>query len=139
MWPQALPPLTSTNAGNALMPATGDQQTSRAPSRKGTEVVDSGKDDVDDRSGRSLDEDGDACPVYELAQLEEVFHVSLGKPLGLVFEEVEPGQRKGVRVAELSEKGAADRSGAVQPGDVLVALGATAVHRQSFDEVIYLS
>ena len=124
------------------MPAVGGQQTTQALPRKVDTVDESSNDSIDSCSSSSspsslsLEEDGDACPVYELAQLEEVFHVSLRKPLGLVFEEVAPGQRRGVRVAEISEKGAADRSGAVQPGDVLIALGAKAVHRQSFDEVM---
>jgi hypothetical protein len=40
---------------------------------------------------RDSSSSSESCPVFELAQLEEVFHVALGKPLGLVFEEVAPG------------------------------------------------
>jgi serine/threonine protein phosphatase PrpC len=74
--------------------------------------------------------------VFELAQLEEVFHVALGKPLGLVFEEVAPGQPQGLRVAEVAVGGAAARSGAVLPGDCLVAVGPAPVHQRRFDAVM---
>ena len=52
-----------------------------------------------------------------------VYEVSLTKPLGIVFEEIEAG--KGVFVQDLVEGGLAERMGKIQVGDVLV--GVTAV------------
>mmetsp|Transcript_2418 Transcript_2418/g.3716 ORF Transcript_2418/g.3716 Transcript_2418/m.3716 type:complete len:212 (+) Transcript_2418:87-722(+) len=52
-----------------------------------------------------------------------VYEVSMLKPLGIIFEEIEIG--KGVYVQELVEGGNADRMGAIQPNDVLV--GVTAI------------
>jgi hypothetical protein len=52
-----------------------------------------------------------------------VYEVSMQKPLGIVFEEMEIG--KGVYVMDLVEGGNADREGKIQKGDVLI--GVTAV------------
>jgi C-terminal processing protease CtpA/Prc len=52
-----------------------------------------------------------------------MYEVSMTKPLGIVFEEIEIGD--GVFVQELVEGGLADVQGKIQPGDVLV--GVTAI------------
>ena len=52
-----------------------------------------------------------------------VYEVSMLKPLGIMFEEIEIG--KGVYVQDLVEGGNAEYMGAIQPGDVLV--GVTAI------------
>jgi hypothetical protein len=54
-----------------------------------------------------------------------VYEVSLTKPLGIVFEEIEAG--KGIFVQELVEGGLAERQGKIQPGDVLVAITAVKI------------
>ena len=67
-------------------------------------------------------EDREAYPeVFNLPQ--GLYEVSLTKPLGIVFEEVEAG--KGVYVQDLVDGGLAQRQGKIQIGDVLV--GVTAV------------
>ena len=67
-------------------------------------------------------EDRDAFPeVFNLPK--GVYEVSLTKPLGIIFEEIEAG--KGVFVQDLVEDGLAARQGKIQQGDVLV--GVTAV------------
>lgn len=67
-------------------------------------------------------EDREAFPeVFNLPK--GVYEVSLTKPLGIVFEEIEAG--KGIFVQDLVEDGFAARQGKIQPGDVLV--GVTAV------------
>ena len=48
--------------------------------------------------------------------------VSLPKPLGIAFEEVEPGQ--GVVVDYLVEGSNAEQCGRIQPGDILIAVTA---------------
>ena len=48
--------------------------------------------------------------------------VSLPKPLGIAFEEVEPG--KGVVVDYLVEGSNAEQCGRIQPGDILIAVTA---------------
>jgi len=50
------------------------------------------------------------------------YEVVLGKPLGIVFEEVVPDMARGVRVAELVDGGNAMASGLVGVGDVLVGV-----------------
>ena len=50
--------------------------------------------------------------------------VTLDKPLGCAFEEVEAGESAGVLVSEVLKGGSADTSGAVWPGDVLLSVGA---------------
>ena len=68
------------------------------------------------------DEDKAAFPeVFNLPK--GVYEVSMTKPLGIVFEEIEAG--KGVFVQELVEGGLADVQGQIQSGDVLI--GVTAV------------
>ena len=52
-----------------------------------------------------------------------MYEVSMAKPLGIVFEEIEIGN--GVFVQDLVEGGFADTQGKIQPGDVLV--GVTAI------------
>jgi hypothetical protein len=51
-----------------------------------------------------------------------VTEVSLTKPLGIIFEEIEIG--KGVFVQDFVEGGLAERSGRIQKGDILVAITA---------------
>eukprot|EP00567_Pseudictyota_dubia_P011517 CAMPEP_0197446080 /NCGR_PEP_ID=MMETSP1175-20131217/11125_1 /TAXON_ID=1003142 /ORGANISM="Triceratium dubium, Strain CCMP147" /LENGTH=231 /DNA_ID=CAMNT_0042977143 /DNA_START=70 /DNA_END=762 /DNA_ORIENTATION=+ len=68
------------------------------------------------------DEDKEAYP--ELFELPDgVYEVSMKKPLGIVFEEVDAG--RGVYVTDLVEGGNAEVQGTVQKGDVLI--GVTAV------------
>lgn len=54
-----------------------------------------------------------------------VYEVSLPKPLGIIFEEIEIG--KGVFVQDLVEGGAAERQGKIQRGDVLIGITAIKV------------
>ena len=49
-----------------------------------------------------------------------VYEVALKKPLGIAFEEVEPG--RGVLVTELVEGGSAVEDGTIQPGDIVRCL-----------------
>merc|ERR1711951_224393 len=51
-----------------------------------------------------------------------VYELSLMKPLGIAFEEVEPG--KGVHVLDCVDGGNALADGTIQPGDVLIAVSA---------------
>jgi len=68
------------------------------------------------------DEDKVAFPeVFNLPK--GVYEVSMTKPLGIIFEEIEAGE--GVFVQDLVEGGLADVQGKIQPGDVLI--GVTAV------------
>jgi len=67
-------------------------------------------------------EDRDEFP--EIFQFPKgMYEVSMAKPLGIVFEEIEIGN--GVYVQDLVEGGFADTQGKIQPGDVLV--GVTAI------------
>ena len=67
-------------------------------------------------------EDRDEFP--EIFQFPKgMYEVSMAKPLGIVFEEIEIGN--GVFVQDLVEGGFADTQGKIQPGDVLV--GVTAI------------
>ena len=67
-------------------------------------------------------EDREAYPeIFNMPK--GVYEVSMTKPLGIVFEEIEAG--KGVFVQDLVEGGLAERMGKIQVGDVLV--GVTAV------------
>lgn len=61
-----------------------------------------------------------------------VYEVSMTKPLGIVFEEIEVGN-KGVFVQELVEGGLAETQGKIQPGDVLVAVTAIKVVGAKFE------
>jgi len=70
------------------------------------------------------DEDKAAFPeVFNLPK--GVFEVSMTKPLGIVFEEIEAG--KGVFVQDLVEDGLAAIQGRIQPGDVLIGITAIKV------------
>lgn len=54
---------------------------------------------------------------------EDVYEVLLPKPLGIVFEEIQPMLPKGVRVAELVEGGNAEKAETpIKEGDVLVGV-----------------
>ena len=67
-------------------------------------------------------EDREAYPeIFNIPK--GVYEVSLTKPLGIIFEEIEVG--KGVYVQDLVEGGIAERQGKIQKGDILV--GVTAV------------
>merc|ERR1712167_41479 len=50
--------------------------------------------------------------------------VTLATPLGIVFEEVEPGQAKGLVVKDLVPGGNAERDGKILVGDKLIATSA---------------
>jgi len=70
------------------------------------------------------DEDRTAFPeVFTLPK--GCYEVSLEKPLGIIFEEIEAGQ--GLYVQDLVEGGNAERSGQVNIGDNLVAMTAVKV------------
>lgn len=69
-------------------------------------------------------EDREAFPeIFNIPK--GVYEVSLTKPLGIVFEEIEIG--KGVVVQDLMEDGLAARQGKIQPGDVLVGITAVKI------------
>jgi hypothetical protein len=70
-------------------------------------------------------------PEQDRAAFPEVFNlppgtyeVKLTKPLGIVFEEIDDMGRGGLYVKELVAGGNADRSGTIQPGDVLIGITA---------------
>mmetsp|Transcript_26639 Transcript_26639/g.62571 ORF Transcript_26639/g.62571 Transcript_26639/m.62571 type:complete len:216 (-) Transcript_26639:1047-1694(-) len=68
--------------------------------------------------------DEDKADFPEVFNLPKgVYEVSMTKPLGIVFEEIEAGE--GVFVQELVQDGLADIQGQIQPGDILI--GVTAV------------
>lgn len=70
------------------------------------------------------DEDKAAFPeVFNLPK--GVYEVSMTKPLGIVFEEIEAGE--GVFVQDLVEGGLASVQGRIQPGDVLIGITAVKV------------
>ena len=70
------------------------------------------------------DEDREAFPeVFNFPP--GVFEVSLAKPLGIVFEEIDAGL--GVFVQDLVGGGNAERQGKIQVGDVLVGITAVKV------------
>jgi len=52
---------------------------------------------------------------------DECYEVVLDKPLGIAFEENDGGGRNGVVVDYLVEGGNAEASGAIKPGDILLA------------------
>eukprot|EP00980_Cylindrotheca_fusiformis_P008211 scaffold1736_cov127-Cylindrotheca_fusiformis.AAC.25 len=69
-------------------------------------------------------EDREAYPeIFKIP--EGVYEVSLTKPLGIIFEEIEVG--KGVFVQDLVEGGLAERQGKIKKGDVLVAITAVKI------------
>lgn len=75
------------------------------------------------------EEDRAAFPeVFNLPK--GVYEISLTKPLGIIFEEIEAGA--GVFVQDLVEDGLAKRQGKVQVGDVLVGVTAIKVGRLIF-------
>jgi hypothetical protein len=57
--------------------------------------------------------------------IQGIYEVSLTKPLGIIFEEIEVG--KGVFVQDFVEGGLAERQGKIQKGDVLVAVTAVKI------------
>ena len=70
------------------------------------------------------DEDREQYP--EMFNLPKgVYEVAIERPLGIAFEEVEPG--RGVLVEYLVEGSNAERSGAIKPGDILIATTAVKV------------
>jgi hypothetical protein len=70
------------------------------------------------------DEDRQAFPeVFNMAK--GMYEVSLTKPLGIIFEEIDIG--KGVYVQDLAEDGLAARQGKIQVGDVLVGMTAVKI------------
>lgn len=70
------------------------------------------------------DEDREQYP--EMFKLPDgVYEVALERPLGIAFEEREPG--RGVVVDYLVEGGNAEASGVIQPGDILIATTAVKV------------
>eukprot|EP00282_Hemiselmis_andersenii_P008610 CAMPEP_0114120464 /NCGR_PEP_ID=MMETSP0043_2-20121206/6661_1 /TAXON_ID=464988 /ORGANISM="Hemiselmis andersenii, Strain CCMP644" /LENGTH=222 /DNA_ID=CAMNT_0001213085 /DNA_START=8 /DNA_END=676 /DNA_ORIENTATION=- len=54
--------------------------------------------------------------------------VTLPRPLGIVFEEVEPGEAEGVVVASLEPGGNADRDGKILVGDKLISTSAVVMN-----------
>ena len=68
------------------------------------------------RAGRAASRAADHTALLFATQ------VSLPKPLGIAFEEVEPG--KGVVVDYLVEGSNAEQCGRIQPGDILIAVTA---------------
>lgn len=76
------------------------------------------------------DEDKAAFPeVFNLPK--GVFEVSMTKPLGIIFEEIEAGE--GVFVQDLVEGGLAEIQGQIQPGDVLIGITAVKVVGAKFE------
>ncbi|KAG7360635.1 hypothetical protein IV203_035734 [Nitzschia inconspicua] len=69
-------------------------------------------------------EDRQAFPeVFNLPK--GVYEVSLTRPLGIIFEEIEAG--KGIVVQDLVEDGLAARQGKIQQGDILVGITAVKI------------
>ena len=60
---------------------------------------------------------------------------SLMKPMGLVFEENDE-EVGGIFVASLAEGGAAEKDGAIKPGDQLIAVNGQDVSGLGFDEAL---
>ena len=80
--------------------------------------------------GAFPEEDRQAYPeIFNLPK--GTFEVSMTKPLGIVFEEMETGP--GVYVQSLVEGGAAERQGKIQAGDVLVGITAIKVIGAGFE------
>ena len=59
------------------------------------------------------------------------YSVTLKTPLGIVFEEVEPGESKGVEVASLVDGGNADLDGRILVGDKLVSVSAVTMDKSN--------
>ena len=78
------------------------------------------------RSWMSPFPDEDKAAFPEIFSLPKgCYEVSLTKPLGIVFEEIEAG--KGLYVQDLVEGGNAELSGMVKAGDLLVAMTAVKI------------
>eukprot|EP00630_Chrysocystis_fragilis_P003239 CAMPEP_0197386852 /NCGR_PEP_ID=MMETSP1165-20131217/141_1 /TAXON_ID=284809 /ORGANISM="Chrysocystis fragilis, Strain CCMP3189" /LENGTH=248 /DNA_ID=CAMNT_0042912117 /DNA_START=36 /DNA_END=781 /DNA_ORIENTATION=- len=88
---------------------------------------------IDVRSEESKKEQY-AVPDDFVDSMDEANYVvaELPKPMGIVFEENDPSSG-GVFVASLAESGAAAKEGTIQPGDQLVAVGATLAKGVDFD------
>ena len=79
------------------------------------------------------DEDREEFP--ELFNLPAgVYEVSMTKPLGIIFEEIDAGE--GVFVQDLVEGGLAAMQGTIKPGDVLVGVTAIKVVGGKQDDVV---
>ena len=61
--------------------------------------------------------------------------ITLGTPLGIVFEELDAGE-PGLLVSELREGGSAERSGQVWPRDQLLHIDGCEVRNESFDSIM---
>ena len=69
-------------------------------------------------------EDKEAFPeIFNIPK--GIYEVSLTKPLGIIFEEIEVG--KGVYVQDFVEGGLAERQGKIQKGDILVGITAVKI------------
>ncbi|CAJ1942288.1 unnamed protein product [Cylindrotheca closterium] len=69
-------------------------------------------------------EDREAFPeIFNIPK--GIYEVSLTKPLGIIFEEIEIGN--GVFVQDFVEGGLAERQGKIQKGDILVAITAVKI------------
>ena len=72
------------------------------------------------------------CSRHAPAQLAAgSYNVRLAKPLGIMFEEMKPGEAAGVVVAGLVEGGNAERDGRVLVGDRLMRVSAVSFGGQS--------
>jgi hypothetical protein len=68
----------------------------------------------------------DRAAFPEICNIPEgVYEVSLTKPLGIIFEEVEVG--KGVFVQDMVDGGLAERQGKIKEGDMLIGITAVKV------------
>lgn len=76
-------------------------------------------------------------PVWMNSGCEpQLIRVTLTKPLGCAFEEVEADRPSGVLVHEVLPGGSAEASAKVWPGDLLLQIGEVDVHAASFDRVM---
>lgn len=66
----------------------------------------------------------------------DIISVSLSKPLGLVLEEVEPNEKRGVFVGECSPDGRAKASGKITRGQLLLEVNGIDVRNYDFDSVM---
>lgn len=80
------------------------------------------------------------CPSVRCTSSPDTFAdfcINLTKPLGIVFDELEPGGFRGLTVAEVLPDGSAAASTFVWPGDELLALnGNTALATSDFDDAM---
>ena len=115
--------LSSCAAAHALLcaPARGHLATARRIAAARMDFGDSFYEGFDKWAAEYPQEDRDTYP--ELFKLpDNCYEVILDKPLGIAFEEVQPGQ--GVVVDYLVEGSNAAQCGRIQPGDILVAVTA---------------